>query len=63
MFPWNQNLWMYARAQKFNPETCNLHTRVRSGYFSFINPTHQRNTTNSENPLLIVSTTNSPPER
>ena len=59
-FPWNQNLWLYARAQKFDPSTCSLHTRHRSGYFSFVTPTNQKNSSDSNNPLLLVQTTGAP---
>ena len=48
---------MYARAQNFSPE---LHTRIRSGYFTFVNPTHQKTTEKSDNPLLIVQSVGPP---
>lgn len=62
MYPWNQNLWMYARAHNFNPGV-SLYTRHRSGYLTFIEPTAQRNTSESSNPLLIVQTATGAPSK
>ena len=50
---------MYARSQNYGPET-NLHTRHRSGYISFVNPTKQAKSEESRDPLLIVQTVGVP---
>ena len=57
MFPWNENLYIYARAQNFNPAHCAISSRTRSGIVPFLIPTRQENTSNSTNPLLIVQKT------
>ena len=59
MFPWNKNLWMFARATNYNPTT-SLYTRHNSGYYLDLVRTSQRNTSESENPLLILQTAGEP---
>ena len=60
MYPWNNQLWLYARSQNYNPGTTSLHTRHRSGYVEFLTQTSHKNSTESDNPLLLVATTGEP---
>ena len=58
-FPWNKSLWLYARASEYQP-TRSLYSRHQSGYYIDLVRTSQKSTTESENPLLIVSSTGAP---
>ena len=61
MFPWNQNLWLYASANSYKPGTSTLYTHHRSGYVDFVNRVPKADTSSSSNPLLIVQKTSDTP--
>ena len=61
MFPWNQNLWLYASANNYKPGTSTLYTHHRSGYVDFVNRVPKLDSTSSSNPLLIVQKTSDTP--
>ena len=60
MYAWNRPLWQFASNNLSHSQV--FGTRHRSGYYLSVVPTKLKNTTNSDNPLLIVQTVGAPTE-
>ena len=60
-FPWNRQVWMYSKSSNFNPSHWPLIINRHGGRIvPFLIPTGQRNTSESNNPLLITQIAGAP---
>ena len=52
MFPWSKEIWLYAKANNYRPNTRILRGHGRS-FVNFVQPANLPDTTESRDPLLI----------